>query len=221
MADCLIALGSNLGDRGEHLRQACDALSALPGSQLVSRSRLSESASVGGPAGQGGFLNAAALLSTSLSPNRLLAELQRIQAEAGRTAGERWAARPLDLDIAIYDGVNIKTPELTLPHPRMTYRRFVLEPAAEIAPWLLHVESGWTVQRLLQHLDAGANATAVIADSSARTDQLIEQLSKWLVPAGDRGRDPPIVVPWKPSLNAAAPPLTNNVPAARGRHHSD
>jgi 2-amino-4-hydroxy-6-hydroxymethyldihydropteridine diphosphokinase len=205
MADCLIGLGSNLGDRGQHLRQACDALAALPDSQLVSRSRWHASTPVGGPAGQGGFLNAAALLSTSLSPTRLLAELQRIEAEAGRTAGECWAARPLDLDLVLYEGVCSTARELTLPHPRMTYRRFVLEPAVEIAPWLLHAESGWTVQRLLRHLNVGADVAAVIADSSRQTIELVDQLSMRLARSGDGRHNLPIVAPWTPPLNAAAP----------------
>src|SRR5215204_154465 len=103
MAHCLIALGSNLGDREETLRQAASELSRLPATRLVALSRWHETPTVGGPAGQGPFLNAAALVCTSLIPTALLAELRRIEATLGRVRGERWAPRSLDLDVLLYD----------------------------------------------------------------------------------------------------------------------
>ena len=93
---------------------------------------------IGGPAGQEPFLNAAALLETSLPPAELLARLQRIELHLGRTRETRWAARTLDLDLLLYDNLVLNTPYLTLPHPRMAFRRFVLEPAAEVAPEMAH-----------------------------------------------------------------------------------
>jgi 2-amino-4-hydroxy-6-hydroxymethyldihydropteridine diphosphokinase len=203
MADCLIALGSNLDDRAEHLRQAFAALAELPQSTLIARSRAYESAPIGGPAGQGGFLNAAALLSTALSPMRLLSELQRIESAAGRTPRQRWAARPLDLDLAIYDEESLNTPDLILPHPRMAYRRFVLESAAKIAPWLLHGESGWTVGRLLRHLDAASNVVAVATDSSEQTEGWIDQLRRRLEQDRDQQAHRPDIVAWTAISNPA------------------
>jgi 2-amino-4-hydroxy-6-hydroxymethyldihydropteridine diphosphokinase len=197
MADCLIALGSNLGDRSEHLRRAFAALAELPSTRLVARSRLYQSAPIGGPEQQGEFLNAAALLATLLSPTNLLGQLQRIEAAAERTPGERWAARPLDLDIAIYGESNESTPQLTLPHPRMTYRRFVLQPAADVAPWMLHAESGWTLQRLLEHLDQGDNEIAVASDSAKRTDHFIKQVATRLSRLGTSAQAP-TMRPWSP-----------------------
>ncbi len=198
MADCLIALGSNLGDRASALRQAFNELAVLPSTRLITRSRLYQSTPIGGPAAQGQFLNAAALLATSLSPAKLLGELQRIETAASRTPGERWAARPLDLDIAIYGDLLQRTPQLALPHPRMTYRRFVLKPAAEIAPWMPHVESGWTVQRLLEHLDRGENAIAVAGESAQHVDRFLEQLQTRISNKSQTAPPLPTIRRWSP-----------------------
>ena len=101
----------------------------------MSPSALVRNRAVGGPAGQRAFLNAAARLETSLPPAELLARLQRIEWHLGRTGAKtRWAARTLDLDLLLYDDLVLSTPYLTLPHPRMAFRRFVLEAAAEVAP---------------------------------------------------------------------------------------
>jgi 2-amino-4-hydroxy-6-hydroxymethyldihydropteridine diphosphokinase len=180
MAHCLIALGSNLGDRAAQLRQANAELARLPATRLISRSQWHETPPIGGPTGQGPFLNAAALVWTSLNPVGLLAELRRIETGLGRLRNERWAARSLDLDVLLYDGVVLQTPELEVPHPRMAFRRFVLEPAAEIAPWMIHPESGWTVGALLQHLNTGAQRIAIAATEDAAADQLAAQIAERL-----------------------------------------
>jgi 2-amino-4-hydroxy-6-hydroxymethyldihydropteridine diphosphokinase len=198
MSDCLIALGSNLGDRADALRQAFNTLAELPSTRLIARSRLYQSTPIGGPADQDQFLNAAALLATSLSPARILSELQRIEAAAGRTPGERWGARPLDLDIAIYGDLLQRTPQLTLPHPRMAYRRFVLQPAAEIAPWMPHLESGWTVQRLLEHLDRGENAVAVAGESAKHVDRFLEELQTRISHKLETSPTFPTIRRWSP-----------------------
>jgi 2-amino-4-hydroxy-6-hydroxymethyldihydropteridine diphosphokinase len=209
MADCLIALGSNLGDRADALRQTFNALAELPGTRLIARSRLYQSTPIGGPADQDQFLNAAALLATSLSPARILSELQRIEAAAGRTPGERWGARPLDLDIALYGDLQERTPQLVLPHPRMAYRRFVLQPAAEIAPWMPHVESGWTIQRLIDHLDHSENAVAVAGESAQHVDRFIEQLQTRIPYMVETSPPLPTIRRWSspPAPPAALPRL--------------
>jgi 2-amino-4-hydroxy-6-hydroxymethyldihydropteridine diphosphokinase len=200
MPNCLIALGSNLGDRAAQLRQANAELASLPATRLIARSRWHETPPIGGPTGQGPFLNAAALVSTSLTPVGLLAELRRIEASLGRVRNERWAARSLDLDVLLYDGVMHQTPELEIPHPRMAFRRFVLEPAAEIASWMVHPESGWTVGALLQHLNSGAQRIAVAAEDDATADQLAlqiaERLTLRIAPAGSATGDRPVVSRW-------------------------
>lgn len=152
MASALIALGSNLGDRQRILDGAVAALAAQPGIRVVRKSGWHATPPVGGPPGQGEFLNGAALLDTALSPVQLHAVLKQIELAAGRTSGERWAPRTLDLDLLLYDKLLINTPELTVPHPRMAFRRFVLEPAAEIAPAMKHPIIAWSLAALRDHM---------------------------------------------------------------------
>ena len=89
--------------------------------------------------------NAAALLETAIEPGPLLRLVKQLEHEWGRQTAERWAARVLDLDLLLYDRLVVETPELVVPHPRMAWRRFVLEPAAEIAPEMVHPPTGWTI----------------------------------------------------------------------------
>jgi 2-amino-4-hydroxy-6-hydroxymethyldihydropteridine diphosphokinase len=131
---------------------------------VLATSRWRGTKPVGGPAGQSEFLNGAALLGTSLTPQQLHAVLQQVEAAAGRTRESRWAPRTLDLDLLIYDDLVIDTPDLTLPHPRMSFRRFVLEPAAEIAPDVRHPTIGWTIQELRDHLQRGWDRTNPFSD---------------------------------------------------------
>ena len=130
----LIGLGSNLGDRRATLLRAIEELNATPGVSVVKVSSFHETEPVGGPPGQGPYLNAAACIETTLEPPALLHRLQEIEARNGRVRTVRWGERTLDLDLLLYDDRIVETPELTIPHPRMADRRFVLEPLAEIAP---------------------------------------------------------------------------------------
>lgn len=127
-----IALGANLGDPAAALRQAMDDLAQLDGICLRQRSSLYLSAPVdsSGP----DYVNAVVEIQTSLSAPALLAALQRLESLAGRERPYRNAPRRLDLDVLTYGDVRIDTEALTLPHPRMTERAFVLIPLAEIAP---------------------------------------------------------------------------------------
>ncbi len=133
-----IALGSNLGEREAHLGAALHALGALAGSELTRRSGVIETDPVG-PPGQGRYLNAAAELRTALSPRELLHALLAIEAGRGRDrAGERrWGPRTLDLDILVFGDRVVDEPGLTIPHPRLHERLFVLRPLCEIAPDLM------------------------------------------------------------------------------------
>lgn len=177
MPQALIAVGSNLGERVAQLSRAVDAISHLAGTQLMARSAWRETPPVGGPARQGAFLNGCVRVATQLEPSPLLAELQRIETALGRVRGKRWGSRTIDLDLLLYDQVELNAPDLTIPHPRMSFRRFVLEPAAEIAPWMLHPESGWTVAGLLRQLDSGVEAIGVAHDDAERADWLIGELT--------------------------------------------
>ena len=100
-------------------------------------------------------------METALSPPGLLAALRNVEATLGRQRRQRWAARSVDLDLLLYDDLILKSAELELPHPRMAFRRFVLEPAADVAAEMVHPLIGWTIGQLLSHLNSAANYVAV------------------------------------------------------------
>jgi len=150
MAQAYIGIGSNLGDRQAHLDQARQALTQLPQSRLAAFSKAYETEPVGGPDGQNKFLNAAALVETHLRPRHLMNELLKIEQAAGRQRGEPNAPRTLDLDLLLYNDRVIDEGGLTVPHPRMAQRRFVLEPLAEIAPLAMHPIHRRTIAALLE-----------------------------------------------------------------------
>ena len=127
-----VALGSNLGDRWANLRRG---VAGLP--DVVAISPVYETEPVGGPAGQGRYLNMVAELMTRRSPSELLAAAQQAEAAALRQRGERWGPRTLDVDILLYGEEKIATPDLLVPHPRMWERGFVLAPLADLAPELV------------------------------------------------------------------------------------
>lgn len=152
MATCLIGLGSNLGNRTEQLNSALAALRADPSLTLLRCSSFLETAPIGGPAGQPKFLNAAALVETTIAPRELLAKLQATEARLGRVRGEHWGPRTIDLDLLLYGDAVISTPELMVPHPRLAQRRFVLVPAAEIAAEMVDPVSALSIAALLADL---------------------------------------------------------------------
>jgi 2-amino-4-hydroxy-6-hydroxymethyldihydropteridine diphosphokinase len=132
-----IGLGANLGDPHEQLVDALHAIAALGEVQVMAVSSPYESAPVGPVADQPVFLNAVAEVSTTCAPARLLAGLHGIEDSLGRTRELRFGPRTCDLDLLLYDDVVSADPALLLPHPRLTERRFVLDPLAELAPMLV------------------------------------------------------------------------------------
>ncbi len=131
-----VALGSNLGDREAYLRMGVEGLG-----NVTRMSSVYETDPVGGPDDQGAFLNMVVEVETSLDPFALLRRCQRIEAEAMRQRVVRWGPRTLDVDIVLYDDIEMSGDDLVIPHPRFAERRFVLAPLAEIAPD--RVPSGW------------------------------------------------------------------------------
>jgi 2-amino-4-hydroxy-6-hydroxymethyldihydropteridine diphosphokinase len=130
--EAFVGLGSNLGDRRAQLASAFAALAVLPGTQLLARSSLYESAPL--DAGGGDYLNAVARLRTTLAPLELLHALQAIETAAGRQRPYPNAPRSLDLDLLLHGDAAVEGDELVLPHPRLHRRAFVVVPLLEIAP---------------------------------------------------------------------------------------
>lgn len=130
-----LSLGANLGDREGNLTAGLERL-AQAGVTVSRVSSLYETAPVGGPP-QPPYLNLVAEVETDLPPRALLRLCLAIEAELGRERTEHWGPRTLDMDLLLYEGVTSDDPELTLPHPRLAERQFVLVPLAEIAPDLV------------------------------------------------------------------------------------
>ena len=131
-SDAFIGLGANLGDRARQIERACGDIAALPTTALVARSSLYASAPLNAPGGE--YLNAVAHVRTALAPLELLRTLQAIESRHGRLRPFAGAPRTLDLDLLLYGDIVLASDELTLPHPRLHERAFVLVPLAEIAP---------------------------------------------------------------------------------------
>lgn len=178
MATALISLGSNLGYREATLSAAVQKLRRTPCIEQVVVSSYHATKPVGGPEGQEEFLNAAARLDTPLSPRALLTQLQRIEHELGRIRQEHWGPRTIDLDLLLYDDQVINEPELIVPHRFLPFRRFVLEPANEVARELLHPILNWTMERMLQHACTAPNKFLVRGDSQSLVDVLVRRLTE-------------------------------------------
>ncbi len=133
-----IGLGSNLDDPVAQIRQAIAALENLPHSELEQVSSLYRSAPMG-PQGQPDYINAVAKLKTTLQPLELLSILQAIENDQGRVRTIRWGARTLDLDVLLFDDLEMQSERLTIPHPGLAEREFVVIPLAEIAKQDLHI----------------------------------------------------------------------------------
>ena len=133
MTTAYVGLGSNLADPVKQVESAFEELDRLPGTRVVKRSSLHRTKPVG-YAAQPDFVNAVAQLETGLTAERLLDELQSIEARHGRERSFPNAPRTLDLDLLLFGRLVLATERLTLPHPRMRDRAFVLDPLREIAP---------------------------------------------------------------------------------------
>jgi 2-amino-4-hydroxy-6-hydroxymethyldihydropteridine diphosphokinase len=212
MARCLIGCGSNLGKRREQLDRAVELLRFMPGVTLQAVSRFRETLPVGGPEGQGAYLNGACLLETDLPPQDVLDMLLAVENTLLRERRERWGERTVDLDLLLYDDLVVDSPALTLPHPRMATRRFVLEPCVEIAGELAFPVAACTLRDLLDNISVphpfvavvgvpgsgAAEVAAAVAD--ATVSRLVTAPSP--LPAADTDASA-----WEATLDAWAQPL--------------
>jgi 2-amino-4-hydroxy-6-hydroxymethyldihydropteridine diphosphokinase len=147
-----VALGANLGDRAAQIQDAAARLRESPGVHSVRLSTLVTYPAVGGPANSPDFLNAAAEVFTSLSPQAFLDRLLNVERQMGRIRSEKWGPRTIDLDLLLYGDQIIASSKLKVPHPLMHQRRFVLEPLAAIAPDARHPLLEATIAELLARL---------------------------------------------------------------------
>jgi 2-amino-4-hydroxy-6-hydroxymethyldihydropteridine diphosphokinase len=147
-----IGLGSNLGDRAATLKQALELLDRLPGTRLVESSNFYETEAVGGVATQA-FLNGAACIETTLDPRELMKALLAVEAELGRVRGEKWGDRTCDLDLLLYGDITVDEPDLTVPHPEIANRKFVLVPLSQIAPDLVIPRKKKKIQDMVADLE--------------------------------------------------------------------
>lgn len=132
-ATAYLALGGNLGDRIAALREAARRIGSLPGTEVIARSRIYETPPWG-KTDQAPFANAVLAVRTTLAPEQLLDSSLAIEAAMGRERRERWGPRLIDIDVLAHGKARIASPKLTLPHPAMAERAFVLVPLLEIAP---------------------------------------------------------------------------------------
>ena len=176
MATCLISLGANIGHRQQAIEQAISAIQECAAVSACHCSSLFETLAAGGPTDQPRFINAVARLETNLKPAEVLEKLLQIETQLGRTRQQIWESRVLDLDLLLYDHKIQNDAHLILPHPRMILRRFVLEPACEIAAEITHPQTKWSLQQHLDHLNRSAKYICIAGAATAQRVAALEQL---------------------------------------------
>lgn len=165
MARTLISLGANLGNVRETMRAAKRLLVDTFSSGSFRFSGLYRTPAIGGPEGQGEFLNAVVSIESAHSVWEIWEGIKRIETDLGRQRQHRWEARRIDIDVLLHDSQRVWTPHFKVPHPRMCMRSFILVPALEIASEWEDPVSGWTLRALAENLEAPGPMRVVVPDS--------------------------------------------------------
>ena len=169
MADCLISFGSNQGDGSAAFARVCDALNAETRFLNVRGSRLYATIPIGTSEPQANYVNAAIRFSTDIEPAELLHGLLELEVRLGRVRHGRWGPRTVDLDLLLYGQQRLRNTiengqTLIVPHSRMSFRRFVIVPAAEIAADMVHPTARMSIGELLAHLDSRSSVVAILGN---------------------------------------------------------
>ncbi len=181
MAGTLISLGANLGNVRESMAAAKRLLDDAFGPRNLRFSHLYRTPPVGGPAGQGDFLNAVASIETNRSVWEVWETIKQVETNLGRQRQFRWEARRIDIDLLLYGQQRIWTPHFKVPHPRMCMRTFVLKPADEIVPDWIDPVTRWTIHELNTHLERSNSDNSmirVISEDSIRSKRLQEAFER-------------------------------------------
>jgi 2-amino-4-hydroxy-6-hydroxymethyldihydropteridine diphosphokinase len=178
--DALIAFGANQGDRQLAFDVAVKQIEENESVANVVASKAIETRPVTGTADgadNSPYLNACIRFTTTLDVEQLHQAMIVIESKLGRERKERWGPRTIDLDLLLFADQQLQKPSLIVPHPRMSFRRFVLEPALEIASDMVHPISGLTIEQLVHHLNSKPNTIVVATDDESFVQSVVENLS--------------------------------------------
>ncbi|HNP48721.1 MAG TPA: 2-amino-4-hydroxy-6-hydroxymethyldihydropteridine diphosphokinase [Bacteroidia bacterium] len=161
----LLLLGTNVGNRKEHLLDACEAIQQHIGSAELKSSVYETDA--WGKEDQPAFLNQVILVTTTLTPEQVLDEILKIEKQMGRVRGEKWASRIIDIDILFFDNEVIEKNKLKIPHPFLHERKFTLVPLAELVPQFMHPVLGKSMGQLLREVNDPLEVRPYVEPSSS------------------------------------------------------
>lgn len=176
MNTAFVGFGANLGDPADSFHRVVKRLSSEPGIVAVRASSVIRTLPVGGPADQSPYTNACLEIQTRLGPEELFEILRNLETHFGRVRHEVWGPRTIDLDLLLFGSIVLELPWLTVPHPRMHFRRFVLEPLTELAPDAEHVCLGLTAEQLLSRVMETPRGAMVVAETDSTYESLAQAL---------------------------------------------
>ena len=183
MPQCLVSFGANLGDASKTIQAAADSLLSRIANATsdFKLSRFFRTPPVGGPSGQPPFINAVVAIETKLNVWEMWSCVRDVETEFGRTRNQRWEARPIDIDILLHGDQRIWTPQFKVPHPRMCMRRFILAPAVDVAADWIEPVTGWSIERLFNHVRVGRGSLVVIASEIQLATKLLQEAARQAV----------------------------------------